>query len=275
MQCSRWLFFWQWHHGTCWPNFLLWFFFFFFLNQLTFLISRSVSPEQNMSWAASGKPGRRFFLLFQRVEVRCSGTLFNPAAGSRERHDRKQNYQQWYAQTAFGIRNLRDSGELHLISVMWLQETSGVISRRTLAVKNVRLHKHTNVWCLAFPPSEKYTAAQRMCLFKSGGLIVWLSFLWDYCRKLRPDFSPLTCWPTCVSLVPALCCKVCIPLPVWAKLHKTKYKSRPSVLKCVNWTETHAAVVITRQRPFPTAWLHTCCPFRLCSQWKGFPRILT
>lgn len=48
-----------------------------------------------------------------------------------------------------------------------------------------------------------------------------------------------------------------------------------SALKCVNWTETHAAVVITRQRAFPTAWLHTCCPFRLHSQWKGFPRILT
>lgn len=79
--------------------------------------------------------------------------------------------------------------------------------------------------------------SKRVCL-KSGGLIVWLSFLWDYWRKLKPDFAPLTCWPTCVSLVLALCWKVCIPLPVIrAKSHKTKYKSLPSVLKCVNWIE--------------------------------------
>lgn len=106
------------------------------------------------------------------------------------------------------------------------------------------------VWCLAFPPSAKYTAARLTCLFKSGGLIVWLSFPWDYCRKLKPDFSALTCWPTCVTLVPALCWKVCIPLPAWAKSLKTKYKSRPSVLKCVNWTDMQLLWFLDKER-FP------------------------
>lgn len=161
---------------------------------------------------------------------------------------------------------------------MWLKETSVQISRHASAVKNVRSHKHTHVWCLAFPQSEKYTAARPKCLFKSGGLIVLITLLRDYWRKLKPNFSPLTCWPTCVRLVPALSESFSFfySAAIMSKIaQRQNTKVALSVLKCVNWTETRAAVVITRQRAFPTAGLHTCCPFKMYSQWKGFPRILT
>lgn len=160
---------------------------FFFLKSIDFSHLMFCCPGQNISWAASGKLRRSFFLLFQTVEVRCSGTLFNPAAGSREQHDRKQNYQQWYAQTAFGIRNLRDSRELHLIYMMWLQETSGVISRRALAVKNVRLHKHTHVWCLAFRLKNILPLGKRVCL----KVEVWL-FDWVFCGTIAGNWSPIS-----------------------------------------------------------------------------------